>query len=177
MLAVSEQTDFSTLKWANVRGQLIKKLKCYSMKPRWRGSSDNLAPNDARKPTVPAGNGSIHNYIRKGSRVTVRDRSILAAKKKTVVATSWKDFKTDTCVSCPACSCEIRLPSALRLPGQFSVLCPNCGQRKNYGSAEVHDRKDAEATDTFRRIQFGGRKKISIEPKSWLNECASWLLQ
>ena len=87
----------------------------------------------------------------------MRDKSILAAKKKAVMARARKDFKTDTCVSCPACSCEIRLPSALRLPEQFSVLCPNCGQRKHYGPAEVHDRKeDAEAT--FPRIQFGRMK-------------------
>jgi hypothetical protein len=120
------------------------------------------------------GNASIDNYIGDGSLTgQINPRS---QKKKAIVARARKDFKTDTCVSCPACSCEIRLPSALPLPGQFSVPCPNCGQRRNYESAQVHDRKDAEATHTRRRIQFG-RKKIYIQSKSWLNECASWLLQ
>jgi len=54
------------------------------------------------------------------------------------------------------------------------VLCPNCGQRKVYQSAEAHDPKqDAEATKTSRRIQFSTGKKKSMQPKSWLNEWAS----
>jgi CxxC motif-containing protein len=77
------------------------------------------------------------------------------------VATSRKILKVDTCVSCPMCSCEIPLHSALRLPREFSVRCQNCGQRKIYGSAEVHDRKeDAKVTHIFREIQFGTREDI-----------------
>jgi hypothetical protein len=64
----------------------------------------------------------------------------------------------NTCVSCPICSCEISLDSAQRLPGEFSVLCPNCGQRKNHKSVEAHDRKEqAETTHPLRAIQFGKR--------------------
>jgi predicted RNA-binding Zn-ribbon protein involved in translation (DUF1610 family) len=45
------------------------------------------------------------------------------------------------------CSREIALVGELRLPEEFSVLCPNCGRRKVYRSAAVHDQtQDAEAT-------------------------------
>jgi uncharacterized Zn finger protein (UPF0148 family) len=90
------------------------------------------------------------------------------------MAISRKDSSTGTYVNCPTCGREIRVVTALRLPGEFSVLCPNCGDRQVYQSAETHDTKeDPEGTKTSRRIQFG--KKKSMHPKSWLNQWASWL--
>jgi predicted RNA-binding Zn-ribbon protein involved in translation (DUF1610 family) len=85
------------------------------------------------------------------------------------VATSRKVSQIDTCVRCPTCSWEIPLVGTLRLPREYSVLCPNCGQRKVYQAAQAHDLKqDAEATKTSGRIiQFGTKK--AMEPKSWLN--------
>jgi hypothetical protein len=68
--------------------------------------------------------------------------------------------KIDACVSCPMCSSEIPLPSGLRLPRQFSVRCPNCGQRKIHDLAEVHNRKDDAATQAFAEIQFGSKTDI-----------------
>ena len=90
-----------------------------------------------------------------------------------------------SCVSCPTCSCEIPVQAALRMPREFSVLCPNCGRRREYQSAELHDAKrDAEPTREFPRIQFGRKnvKKIEegnifIQPKTRLNQIVSWLLQ
>ena len=90
-----------------------------------------------------------------------------------------------SCVSCPTCSCEIPVHSALRLPREFSVKCPNCGWRKEYQSAELHDaRRDAEATREFPRIQFGKKnvktietKNIFIQPETRLKQLVSWFLQ
>jgi hypothetical protein len=90
-----------------------------------------------------------------------------------------------SCVSCPTCSCEIPMLNAMRLPREFSVLCPNCGWRDEYQLVAVHDaRQDGESTHEFRRIQFGKKnvkksvkKNMPIQPKSRLNEWASWLLQ
>jgi len=42
----------------------------------------------------------------------------------------------------------------------FSVPRPNCGQRKIYGLAEVHNRKENAATDTFPEIEFGSKTDI-----------------
>jgi hypothetical protein len=93
------------------------------------------------------------------------------------VPTSHNDIKVENCVTCPGCSCEIPLHGTERLPGQFSVQCPNCGHREKYAPAEVHDRKETAKPDyAIREIQFG-RKKISVQPKSRLNAWASWLLQ
>ena len=91
------------------------------------------------------------------------------------MATSRKVPQTDTCVRCPTCSWEIPLRGALRLPQEYSVPCPNCGRRNIYQSAEAHvPRLDAEGTKTSGRIiQFGTKK--AMQPKSWLNEWASWL--
>jgi hypothetical protein len=92
------------------------------------------------------------------------------------VAIYRKIIKTDTCVSCPTCSREIPVLGTSRLPREFSVLCPSCGRRKAYQLDEVHDRtQDAETTQAAGLIQFG--KKNWIQPKSGLNEWASWLLQ
>jgi DNA-directed RNA polymerase subunit RPC12/RpoP len=99
------------------------------------------------------------------------------------VATSRKMSEADTCVNCAMCSREIPLHGAHRLRGEFSVSCPNCGQRKFYGSADVHDRKEARETNGASRAMHFGMKNVSIEPesrlepKSWLRGCASWLLQ
>ncbi len=70
------------------------------------------------------------------------------------MATSQDISKIDACVSCPMCSSEIPLPSGLRLPRQFSVPCPNCGQRKIHDLAEVHNRKD-NASQISTEIHFG----------------------
>jgi hypothetical protein len=90
-----------------------------------------------------------------------------------------------SCVRCPTCSCEIPVLNARRLPREFSVMCPNCGWRKEHQSAELHDTKqDAESIHEFRNIRFGKRngkknenKDIFIRPKTRLNELVSWLLQ
>jgi hypothetical protein len=90
-----------------------------------------------------------------------------------------------SCVSCPTCSCEIPVHSVLRMPREFSVLCPNCGWRREYQPADLHDaRRDAEVTREFPRIQFGkknvkkiGGENIFIQPETRLNQLVSWLLQ
>jgi hypothetical protein len=89
------------------------------------------------------------------------------------------------CVSCPTCACEIPVQGALRLPREFSVKCPNCGWRKEYQSAELHDAmREADSPREFPRIQFGRKnvKKIEtenifIQPETRLNQLVSWLLQ
>jgi transcription elongation factor Elf1 len=79
----------------------------------------------------------------------------VAVFKKTII-------KADTCVTCPICSREIIVLSAARLPRQFSVPCPNCGWRKEYRLAQLHDAKEAaETPPTIRRIQFG-KKNMSV---------------
>ena len=99
-----------------------------------------------------------------------------------------KIVKTDavlSCVSCPTCSCEIPVHSALRMPREFSVQCPNCEWRSEYQPAELHEAKrDPEPSREFPRIQFGKKnvKKIEkedifIQPKTPLNQLMSWLLQ
>jgi hypothetical protein len=90
-----------------------------------------------------------------------------------------------SCVSCPTCACEIAVQSALRLPREFSVKCPNCGWRREYQSAELHDAKPkAEPPREFPRIQFGNKnvqkfetENIFIQPETRLKQLASWLLQ
>ena len=90
-----------------------------------------------------------------------------------------------SCVSCQTCSCEIPVLSARRLPREFSVLCPNCGWRKEHQLAELHDAKQAaDSTHEIRRIQFGRKdekkneeKDIFIQPKSRPIGLVSWLLQ
>jgi len=104
------------------------------------------------------------------------------------VAVFRKIIKPDvsmSCVSCSTCSCEIPVHSALRMPREFSVLCPNCEWRNEYQPADLHDaRRDAKATREFPRIQFGRKnvKKIEkenifIQPETRLNQLVSWLLQ
>ena len=90
-----------------------------------------------------------------------------------------------SCVSCPTCSFEIPLQSGLRMPREFSVLCPNCGWRREYHPADLHNaRPEAELLREFPRIQFGRKnvKKVEtedifIQPKTPLNQLVSWLLQ
>jgi len=103
----------------------------------------------------------------------------VAASRKIIV-------KTDTCVSCPTCSCEIPVLNTIGLPREFSVLCPNCGGRKFYQLAQTHDRReDAEATQISGRIQFGMKPATvgdltaakPMLPKSRLSQFGSWLLQ
>jgi plasmid rolling circle replication initiator protein Rep len=89
------------------------------------------------------------------------------------------------CVSCPTCSYEIPVQSTLRIPREFSVLCPNCGWRREYLPADLHDaRRDAELIREIPRIQFGKKnvkkveeENIFIQPETRLNQLASWLLQ
>jgi len=89
-------------------------------------------------------------------------------------------------VTCPTCSGEIPVQSALRLPREFSIKCPNCGWRREYQSAGLHDAKPgAESRREFPRIQFGKKnvKKIAaaenifVQPESRLHQLMSWLLQ
>ena len=90
-----------------------------------------------------------------------------------------------SCVKCPTCSYEIRVHSAVRLPREFSVKCPNCGWRREYQSAELHDAKrDGELPRESPSIQFGKKnvKKIEgenifIQPDTRLNQLVSWFLQ
>jgi uncharacterized Zn finger protein (UPF0148 family) len=98
------------------------------------------------------------------------------------VATIRNEPKIGAFVSCPACSCEIPLEGAPRLPAEFSVPCPSCGRRTVYQSADAHDsKKAAEATNTFGRARFPAKKKTNKQaptaPKSWLNDAATWLMQ
>jgi DNA-directed RNA polymerase subunit RPC12/RpoP len=75
-----------------------------------------------------------------------------------------KPSQTDASVSCPMCSCEIPLVGKQRLPREFSALCPNCGHRKVFLQAEVHDPKpDAAATKAPRKNQFG--KKTPMQSR------------
>jgi hypothetical protein len=90
---------------------------------------------------------------------------------------------TLSCVRCPTCSCEIPVLNARRLPPEFSVLCPNCGSRKEYQLAGLHDTK-RDAESKLHKIQFGKRdgknsanSDIFIPPKTRLNGLVSWLLQ
>jgi len=74
------------------------------------------------------------------------------------VAVFRKIIKDSTWVSCPGCSCEIPVQNAARLPREFSVPCPNCGERKVYGPADVQERKaEVETADAFKPVQFGRR--------------------
>jgi DNA-directed RNA polymerase subunit M/transcription elongation factor TFIIS len=60
------------------------------------------------------------------------------------------------CVNCPACAFEIPLADTKRLPREFSLLCPGCGQREVYYLAQIHEpEEDAEAIRAPRKIQFG----------------------
>jgi predicted RNA-binding Zn-ribbon protein involved in translation (DUF1610 family) len=91
------------------------------------------------------------------------------------MATSWKDTepKSSSWVSCPACSCDIALVDTRGLTGEFSVPCPNCGQRKVYRTADVHDSKPgAQAIKALGRKQFATTTK-SIPSGSWLDKWAS----
>jgi hypothetical protein len=98
-------------------------------------------------------------------------------RRKAIVATARNESRTETCVSCPTCFCEIPLVGT-RLPAEFSVPCPKCGRRNVYHSADAHDSKgDAEAAKTSARTLFATERKKTVPPKSWLNECATWLLQ
>jgi hypothetical protein len=90
-----------------------------------------------------------------------------------------------SCVTCPKCSCEIPVLGAQRPPREFSVLCPNCGWRKEYLPGELHDaRPDAEPAHEIGAIQFGkkikkiaGTNNIFVPPKGRLNKLVTWLLQ
>ena len=86
-----------------------------------------------------------------------------------------------SCVSCPKCSFEIPVLGARRLPREFSVLCPNCGWRKEYQLAGLHDAKqDWEQNREIKRIEFGKKnemKDVFIEPKAQRSGLVSWLLQ
>jgi uncharacterized Zn finger protein (UPF0148 family) len=93
---------------------------------------------------------------------------------------------TDGCVNCPTCGHEISVFKTTSLPREFSVLCSNCGGRKVYLTAEIHDRKPATETgQPSARIQFGTRAAVDRDqvaasmdhPKSRLGEIASWLLK
>lgn len=102
----------------------------------------------------------------------------MAAFRKVIV-------KTETCVSCPTCSWEIPMLDTQGLRREFSVRCPNCGGRKVYQLAQIHDQTQEVATPISRRIEFGTRCAIDDDqtagkpmlPKSRLAGLAAWLLQ
>jgi predicted RNA-binding Zn-ribbon protein involved in translation (DUF1610 family) len=72
-------------------------------------------------------------------------------------------------VICPTCSFEIPLATGQRLPNDFSILCPNCGQRKFYRPADLRAlAPDVEAVHAIRRIAFSTGKKQARPTKSWL---------
>jgi predicted RNA-binding Zn-ribbon protein involved in translation (DUF1610 family) len=99
------------------------------------------------------------------------------------VATIRNESKISSFVSCPACAGEIPLEGSPRLPAEFSVPCPSCGRRTIFQSADAHDsKKSEEAANTFGRPRFPAKKKKAkaqapTARKSWLSECATWLLQ
>ena len=89
-----------------------------------------------------------------------------------------------SCVTCPTCSGEIPVQIALRLPREFSVKCPNCGWRREYQSAGLHDAKPgAESRREFpefnlaRRTQRRSRRRrifsFSRKP-GCINWCHGW---
>lgn len=85
------------------------------------------------------------------------------------MVTALDDPSLSACVICPTCSFEIPLASGKRLPDEFSMLCPNCGQRKFYRSADLHAlAPDIEAVHAVRRIPFSTGKKQASPTKSWL---------
>lgn len=104
----------------------------------------------------------------------------MAVLRKTVTADA-----IVSCVSCPTCSCEIPVLGARRLPREFSVPCLDCGWRKEYQLADLHDVKlDIKPTHESQRIQFGKKdekkaekQNIFIQPKAPRNGLVSWLLQ
>jgi predicted RNA-binding Zn-ribbon protein involved in translation (DUF1610 family) len=105
----------------------------------------------------------------------------LQGRKKAIVANFRYDAKPTpkmgACVSCPACSREIPLADS-RLPAEFSVPCPRCGQRKIYRSSDAHEpREGMETAKTSGRTLVSTDRDRPAEPKSWLGECASWLMQ
>ena len=74
---------------------------------------------------------------------------------------SRKTLQADTAVRCPTCSFEIAIQGRLRLPQEFSVLCPNCGRRRGYHLADLQDPQlDSTATHIFERVQFGKKKSM-----------------
>jgi transcription elongation factor Elf1 len=81
------------------------------------------------------------------------------------MAISRKDPSARTYVNCPTCAREILVVTTLRLPGEFSVLCPNCGERQVYQSVDAHGTKqDPGGIKTSRRIQFGKKKAMHPNP-------------
>jgi transcription elongation factor Elf1 len=85
-----------------------------------------------------------------------------------------KEAKIGECVTCPRCSHEISLENALRLPTDFSAMCPNCGHRAVYLSAQTHDPIPyAGAVRAAVGIEFSTRKKALAESKSWLSQWTS----
>lgn len=105
-------------------------------------------------------------------------------RKKAIVATIQTYPKSDTCVSCATCSWEIPLANSPHRQKEFSVACSNCGRRHLYGPADAHDSRVAGEGKTSRMLGFSTKPKIEKKfdesepaPRSWLNECTSWLLQ
>jgi|HubBroStandDraft_5_1064220.scaffolds.fasta_scaffold21681_4 predicted RNA-binding Zn-ribbon protein involved in translation (DUF1610 family) len=71
---------------------------------------------------------------------------------------------TDGCVTCPTCGREISVLKTATLPREFSVPCPNCGARKLYLSAGIHDRTQTEETVKPRtKTEFGKRTAIDYD--------------
>jgi hypothetical protein len=77
------------------------------------------------------------------------------------------DSKPDSCVTCAACSYEIRIANTARPPGEFSLQCPNCRQRKVYQLLQAHDQPDAATAHASARIQFSTGKKELLRPRLW----------
>jgi len=88
-----------------------------------------------------------------------------------------KNPNLDTWVNCPSCLREIAVSTTSRLPAEFSVVCPNCGQRKVHRAADVHEREQGSQTaETSDETGQFGQGKLP-QQTSRLSEWASWLLQ
>jgi predicted RNA-binding Zn-ribbon protein involved in translation (DUF1610 family) len=84
------------------------------------------------------------------------------------MAASLKELDAGIYVSCPTCACEIPVAGTRRLPNEFSVPCPNCGERRVYRADDVHDLKQSAAANMkSRNINFSTKKR-SVQSKSWL---------
>jgi hypothetical protein len=93
---------------------------------------------------------------------------------------------SDNCVNCPTCSYEILLLNGQKPTKEFSVLCPNCGERSFHQLTGIHDhRLNPDSAKISARVPFGMRAANSYnrimvdleQPKSRMREFASWLLK
>jgi len=66
------------------------------------------------------------------------------------------------CVRCPGCSYEIFLENTVPLPLEVSVMCPRCGHRHVYQSAEARTATQS-AAERFVKREFSTRKTRIVE--------------